>query len=92
MSTALTTYGNPLKEAFSQVFGGKRKDWAANDEATNAEGQIVREFRNAKEGILLQVTGQEDCNVGKFSVKRLDTRPGPLPDAFNVSIPKSWIA
>jgi hypothetical protein len=93
MSSDLTKYENTLKFAFSRVYGGASADWTAGAETSGAEGQAMREFKNEKQGILLQVTGMEEGDCGKFSATRVDAAApkGADADRINLSIPKSWL-
>lgn len=89
MNKNIADYSGALKFAFSKAYGGDAADWVVGAETTGLDGKPLTEFRNAKNGILLQVSGQEDADFGKFNAKRVDAG-ATVNDEVNMSIPKSW--
>jgi hypothetical protein len=86
---AVADYSNAIKWALTgeKLYGGETADWEVGEETKSSDGNIVTEFKNAKQGIVLHVSGQEDADFARFSMKRVDLGSS---DVGNFSIPKSF--
>ena len=91
MSSDIEAYKKSLKWAWAQVYGGKPEDWTAGPVTTDKDGAALCEFKNEKNGIVLQVTDTLPRAEGKFSAKRVDAAAAP-DDAANVAFPPGWKA